>query len=263
MYGQNMYPTYPPTYPPGVLAPLPPTSTPPRKGRGGLIVGCLIALVVLLASGLGVSLLVLNARNQQTGQTGTSSTSTATAATSSPSPTSTGTGAVLYQAAFTSGATGWANDSHCFFQKNSYHVRDGYVCYAPAGNTGDGNFSVDAYQVSGSPLWFYGIVVRRVSKGNFYAFYIDGNSKFLFSKYVNDTRTDILATTPSAAIKGGLNTINTLLVRAQGSHFTFYVNGTKVGEADDSTFTTGSSGVVGGGGNIEVAFNNFKITALS
>ena len=245
------------------MAPLPPTSTPPRKGRGGLIIGVLIALVVLLASGLGVSLYALNARNQQTGQTGTSSPSTATTATASPTPTSTGTGAVLYQDAFTSEATGWSNDSHCFFEKNSYHVRDGYLCYAPAGNIGDGNFSVDAYQVSGDPVWFYGIVVRRVSKGNYYAFYVDGNSQFLFSKYVNGTRTDILAITPSAAIKGGLNTINTLLVRAQGSHFTFYVNGTKVGEADDSTFTTGYSGIEGGGGGIEVAFNNFKITALS
>ena len=103
-------------------------------------------------------------------------------------------------------------------------------------------------------------MLRRPSTGNYYSFYIDSNSKWGFSKHVNNTRTDVIPYQFNAAIKGGLNVKNTLLVRMKGSHFDFYINGTKVGQADDSTYTSGLSGLFGND-NIEVAYNNFKITS--
>ena len=81
-------------------------------------------------------------------------------------------------------------------------------------------------------------------------------------KFVNGTLTDILPYVPSNAIKGGLNVVNTLQVQAKGSHFKFFVNGVMVGEADDSTYATGYTGLSGGGGGIEDAYNNFLVTSL-
>lgn len=86
------------------------------------------------------------------------------------------------------------------------------------------------------------------------------NSKWGFGKVVNDTFTDIIPYQFNAAIKGGLNVKNTLLVRMKGSHFDFYINGTKVGEVDDTTYTSGLSGLFGNDYN-DVAYTNFKVTS--
>jgi hypothetical protein len=51
-------------------------------------------------------------------------------------------------------------------------------------------------------------------------------------------------------------------VQAQGGHFVFSVNGTQVGTADDTTFTTGDTGLSGNDG-IEVVYTNLTISKLS
>lgn len=169
---------------------------------------------------------------------------------------------VLFSDPLTSNANGWASDAHCFFQDNTYHIKDNFLCYAPAGNFSDANITVQAKQVAGSLRYGYGIVFRRTSTGNWYKFDIDGNSQWAFFKSVKGTETAIVDFAPSPAINGGLNTVNTLKVQAKGSHFEFFVNGTDVGGADDTTFTSGLSGLAAGG-PIEVAYTNFEITAAS
>jgi hypothetical protein len=129
-------------------------------------------------------------------------------------------------------------------------------------NCSDGNITVQAKQVAGSLREGYGIVFRRTSTGTWYEFDIDGNRHWAFYKNVNGTGTAIVDFAPSPAIKGGLNTVNTLMVQAKGSHFVFFVNGTKVGEADDTTFSSGLSGL-SASGPIEVAYTNCEITAAS
>lgn len=237
------------------LAPAP--AMPPRKSRSGLIIGILIALVVILASGLGVSLYAL-AQKQQSANTGPAAT-----ATLAPTATATPNETVVFQDPLTSNTKGWSSDSHCFFQNGAYHVKDGYLCFAPTGEISDGSISVDAQQVSGPLDWGYGIVLRHVSQGNYYEFNITSDGTWDFSKVINGSRTHIVPFTLTSAIHQGLVTVNTLQVRAQGSHFVFFVNGIQVGEADDSMFTSGMSGVDGGGGGTEMAFNNFKISISS
>ncbi len=257
-YSQGGFPGTPPVPPPPVWsappAPFPPPA-PPRKSRTGLIVGIVALIFVLLVGGTAIALF---ASKGSGGQTSNNQTPTATA-TTAPTPTPTPGETVFFQDPLTSNTNGWASDEHCFFQKNAYHIKDGYLCYAPIGQVSNGTITVDAKQVSGTPYWFYGIVLRRESKGNYYVFDIDSNGKWLFGKTVNDDYSDILPYQPSSAIKTGINVVNTLTVRASGSHFEFYVNGTKVGQADDTTFSSGSCGVHGDP-NIEVAFNNFKVT---
>jgi hypothetical protein len=251
--GQSASSGYPPMPPSGGIAPTPPTPAPPRKSKSGLIIGILLVLVVVLAGGLGVSLYALNARTRSTSAPG-------------PTPTPTFDETVLFQDPLTSNTNGWhtdANESHCFFKDTSYHIKDNYYCLAPAGQFGDATISVQAKQVAGPLRYPYGIVFRRTSPGNWYEFDIDSNSKWVFWAAINGAARMLVPYTPNAAIKGGLNQINTLLVQVKGTHFTFYVNGTQVGEAADTLFASGYCGLSAGGPNLEVAYNNFEITAAS
>ena len=185
-------------------------------------------------------------------------------ATATPLPQTTPGAAILFQDPLTNDTRGWADtNGNCFFQDNAYHIKDNYVCYAPAGIISDANITVQARQLTGSLLEPYGMIFRQTSTGNWYAFFINSNSQWAFDKVVNGTDNALVPFTANAAIKGGLNTVNTLLVQAKGAHFVFFVNGAQVGEADDSTFASGQSGLAAGGEGAEVAFNNFQITAAT
>jgi hypothetical protein len=230
-----------------------PAPTPPARKSGGarrvfLVTGIVVGLlVVIIAVCVGSALLInftqasLKANSAQAPVPGTN---------------------VLFSDPLTSNTNGWSdNTSHCFFQDNAYHIKSSFYCLAPAGNIGDAIITVKAEQVAGSLLYLYGIVFRRVSTGNWYEFDIDSNGKWAFFKIVNDTAYRLVDYTPNAAIKGGLNTINTLLVQAKGAHFVFSVNGTQVGKTDDSTFASGRAGLSAGGADTEAAYTDFEITA--
>lgn len=154
---------------------------------------------------------------------------------------------------------GWANDSHCFFGSDGYHVKDGYICYAPTSAFADGSVAVTTKQVFGSIHYYYGIVLRRISKGNYYAFSVDSNGYWAFIRVVNDKTSIVGNQHTSAAIKTGIGASNTLEVRASGTHFQFFINSTPVGEADDSTYSSGKVGVDGGGSGLETVFTNFTV----
>ena len=55
--------------------------------------------------------------------------------------------------------------------------------------------------------------------------------------------------------------VNTLEVHAVQSHFDFFVNGTKVGQADDSSPDIGGPAALTGSAGIEVVFSDLKITS--
>lgn len=74
----------------------------------------------------------------------------------------------------------------------------------------------------------------------------------------DSTCTRVVDYTPNAAIHGGYNVENTLEVQAIGSHFEFFVNGTQVGQADDTWFQVGEVGLTGDQ-DIEVVFTNITI----
>ena len=234
----------PPTYPRPLLAPLP-----ERKPRAGRIVGIVALVVVVIAVCTGGALFAIHLLGQTT--TGALSNTAGT-----PTPD------VIYGAKLTSidGAEGWSEVlDECFLGSDGYHVMRGYLCYAPAGTQADVDVSLMVQQISGPTNYGYGIVFRRVALGNYYLFMIDSNSKWLFVKCVNDTCTKMVDFTPNDAIKGGLKTVNALEVSAKGSHFDFFVNATKVGSADDSTFASGEVGVVGGSSS-ECVFTNFIVS---
>jgi len=234
-------------------------SPPPPKSRTGLLVGLIATLLVVVIVGTLAAVLLLKPGG------GTSAVATATAtptATLAPTTTPTSGPQVLLQDPLTSNANGWANDSHCFFKSDGYHVNDSYICFAPVGPLLNTAVSVKTRQISGSIGEFYGLMVRGKSQGNYYIFGIDSNGKWVFFKVVNDKVTDILPFAPHVAIHKGLGAANTLEAHALGSHFDFFVNGAQVGQADDATFASGITGVAGASGS-EIVFRDFTLSSLS
>lgn len=251
-YGQGMGQGMPGGYPmpqqPGYPMPQPPQ----RKRNLGLIIGIPVAVVLVLCIGGFAGLAYIGSRLPATSTS--TSTNTGTSATSTP------TEQVIFQDALTSSSHdgNWPNDSNCIFASDGYHVKGGYLCYAPTDDVSNGTISVNAKQTNGDITQGYGLVLRRASKGNYYIFVIDSNGKWAFYKLVNDSATAVKDFTASSAIHSGLNASNALKVTMSGSSFTFYVNDTQVGEATDSTFTSGLSGVAGADSS-EVVYTSFKI----
>lgn len=222
---------------------------PKKRNVAGCVVGCLVALLLVVALGAGGAIYLNN-------QPGGVTIGSVTIGGSSTGP---GGGALIYQNSMDgSSKDGWTSDSNCFFGSGGYHINAAFICYAPAKNVSDGVTTVSVKQTSGPITYGYGLIIRRPSKGNYYGFLIDGNGKWNFVKVVNGTPTDIVKFTASPAIKTGLNQSNTLSVTAKGSHFVFVVNGTQVGAADDTTFTSGDTGLSGNDG-VEVVFSGLSI----
>jgi hypothetical protein len=167
-------------------------------------------------------------------------------------------GDIVYQNSLQSVSSGWVNNTTCSFQSDGYHITAGEVCYAPTDPLNDVTLTVTVKQISGDTAQPYGVAFRRVSAGNYYNLDVNSNGEWAFGKVVNGSESLIGDATSNAALHTGLNAANTLEVQAKGSHFTFFVNGTQVGQGDDSAYVSGLWGLEGSN-NIEVVFNNITI----
>jgi hypothetical protein len=222
---------YPGAYRPGMD--WKPTSGPSRPPFGRIIAG-VVAVLVLIAVGVSV---YYQTHAQPTPPLTTAQVSASATAAANSSNT-------LLADSLMNNTNGWDQDgTHCYFAQDGYHIRDGYLCYAPIGVQTDGTESVTAKEVSGPTDHGYGLVFRRASKGNYYMFVIYSNSEWAVFKIVNDTLFKLQDYTPNSIIKGGLNTENSLSVTMTGSTFDCYINGAKVGTVHDSTFTHGLWGL--------------------
>lgn len=127
-----------------------------------------------------------------------------------------------------------------------------------------------------SPTNTFGVILRyneHVNKGNkvdtFYTFEIlnnNGNSQYSFYKYDSSKSTPWIPIVKSMKTGKefhgghGAKAVNTVKVFANGKSFTFYVNGQKVGTAQDGSLPSGSMGMLVNLKGTEVAFTNMLIT---
>lgn len=267
MYGQQQYGQYgqyaPPSVPmygqaappsmgqqPAWGSPFPPQ--PPRKSRTGLIVAVVVVLVLILGAGGGF--LALRAAQQGTPPATNGGNPTATV-----SATATTGSNIVFQDSFNDPTSGWANDSHCSYGSGGYHIKDGFICYAPAGDTTNATVTTTVKQISGAVLDPYGVSVRISDQGH-YEFDIDSNGKWVVFKCGSSNCSRLKDYTASSAIHSGLNATNTLSVAMQGTNFTFSINGTQVGQFTDSAYSSGQVGL-GGSDGIEVVYSSFKIAS--
>lgn len=245
----SAYPGAPGT--PAMYAPPPGALLPPvRERRTGLVVGILALVVALLAAIGGVAILT---------------SSHHTAAPLSPSAAATASAAsgpgVILNDPMTANNHGWPDDdTHCTFEADGYHIIDSYICYAPVGLLTDATIQVRAEQLQGPLDAGYGFALRRTSEGDEYYFVINAGD-WTFQKCIDKQCVPIVDWTANSAIRGGLHASNTLKVQMRGSQFTFYVNGTQVGSASDTTYSEGKVGLAGANGaTADVLFTQVLIT---
>jgi hypothetical protein len=274
---QPQYPQYgdqPPGYPgqPGFGYGAPPSQypgqppyggppQPPKPNRTPLIIG-IVAAVVLLCVVLPGAFIAIGALRgaSNIGQAVRDAEATQTAASATlAAATATPAEQIIYENAMTTAQSDWQDDANCSFKPDGYHITAAFICFAPPEDVQDVNVSVTAKQISGATNHFYGLVLRRASRGNYYVFEVDGNGKWEFLVVKDNKGTAIVDLTANAAILPGLGVANSLQVTAVGSHFVFSVNGTQVGQAEDSTYSSGLLGLEGDDG-MDVAFTNFKAT---
>jgi hypothetical protein len=252
-YGQPAQ-TYPPTgtVPPAMPYAQPGMPPPPsqRGSRVPLILG-IVGGVLLLCVALGAGLYALgSAVSKKTAHVPTVSAGTPTIATK-----------VVYHSALTATDDGWPNDSQCAFKADGYHTIGAVVCYAPPDAFNDGSVEVMIKEVSGPSDAFYGIVFRRVSKGNFYIAQISNVGQWNVEKVVAGTATGLTPFQGNAAIHRDTGSTNTLKVVYQGGHIEVFINGTLVGSVDDTTYSTGLVGVAGDT-NTDVVFTNMTVSKI-
>jgi hypothetical protein len=165
----------------------------------------------------------------------------------------------------------WINDPSqgCFFGSGGYHARDIKNCLIPDGSFQDAtslvqnaDITVQVKQIGGPTSGTYGIGLGIPVQWD--RFDIESSGKWTFLACQGATCTADVGLTASPAIHTGIGATNTLEVRVNGVHFDFFVNGTKLGQADDSKYST-ISGLVALDGNdgIEVVFSNLKVATAS
>lgn len=245
----------------------PTTAAPTRAGdgrEGGLVArlqalpegarngGALVAVLLVTA------LVIVLISRPQSAPAKAHITPTATARpapTASPTPVEN----VTYQAPLTSATRSWPNSGHSFFANGGYELAGAWIAYAPSGQFSNGSVSTQARQISGAPNLFYGLLLRGAGNNLYYFYGVNGSQQWTFALVRNGNGQPIVAATTDAHINAGLNATNTLTVRAAGSHFTFYINGAQVGQADDATIAAGELAVINPSGDLSVVYNNFTV----
>ena len=162
--------------------------------------------------------------------------------------------------------------TNCAFIDNTYHVivkqnNAFQMCKSSILSYDNAALQVDVSLLKGSDA---GIILRATDQ-QFYEFGIDNQGNFFFRRHDPDAAgggsfTDLIPATKSNAILPGKRK-NTLLVIANGSNFDLFINGTYVGNYQDSTYTNGQIGfsvetlsTVNSG---EASFSNLKVYSVS
>ena len=121
------------------------------------------------------------------------------------------------------------------------------------------------HEAGDSTLGGAGLVFRVVDGDNLYVFQIGASGTYRVGKWVANAWTTLVAWTASAAVRTGVAE-NHLTVIANGTTFTFLVNGTQVTEITDSSFSSGRVGVAvtayADGANIHESFDNLTVREL-
>ncbi|HEU5382499.1 MAG TPA: serine/threonine-protein kinase [Ktedonobacteraceae bacterium] len=267
-----------------------PISEPPVKRSSKLQkVMLAIAALVLLVGGVGGGTFLLRSHNTTTaGTPGSITNAPNTAATSIAQATATAGANIIFSDSLSQNIhnfpTGTNGPKQYAFKDGAYHIIN-------QGNNGVAvvvqesfpqtrlGYQITMQEIKGddtSPTNTFGVILRyneQVNKGNkvdtFYTFEIlnnNGNSQYSFYKYDSSKSVPWIPIVKSMKTGKefhgghGQNAVNTVRVFADGKSFTFYVNGQKVGTAQDGSLPSGSMGMLVNLKGTEVAFTNMLIT---
>ena len=171
---------------------------------------------------------------------------------------------------FSDSASGWLAESDA---SASVEYQDGAMrvlvkspnslAWASAGRElDDFRLSVEATQVSGPDDNEYGVLTRMKDPDHFYRFSISGDGYYLVSKYDGEQWETLSGDdwALSDAIRSG-NATNLLEVVCQGTTMVFSVNGVRLAEVTDGSYSHGDIGLYAGSffePDVEVHFHNLR-----
>ncbi len=145
--------------------------------------------------------------------------------------------------------TGWSSQSVCSFTSQGLVVQpsggQAYMCLTPVASMTNLSVTVSVQQLSGSANHAFGIAFRHNEPKSYYFFGVDSSGHYILTVVTNDVSHTVIPFTANSAIRAGMGVTNTLQVVSVGQHMTLFVNGTAVGEATLSTFSTGTVGLRG------------------
>jgi LPXTG-motif cell wall-anchored protein len=160
--------------------------------------------------------------------------------------------------------------SRGFHAPGVYHLKDlkakeTHWSLFPNQSYGEFSFQADVWDnsddVSAGDI-SEGLAVRATDKSHFYAVLVDPrNGKYAVQKWDGTKATDLQAWTDSALIKRKAE-VNQLRIDGSGSKFTVYLNGEKLVDFSDASYTKGSIGFIAS--NVDatanhIHFDNVKI----
>jgi serine/threonine protein kinase len=251
-----------------------PTSRPARSPLRGALILTLAFLVVTSAIGFGFYTIINNNRNSASKiATATPSAQNPTApatATFDALPTTVTSGTPLFTDSLASNDGVWTTNSNCVFTGGTYHALQSLadqasICALTMEIKGNTAIQVDVSLLAGNEA---GIDFRIHGTGNQLQWIdcsITGQGAFYCVHFMGSAFQELIPPTNNPAIQNGSQK-NTMLIVAQGGVFKLYINGTFVGEAQDSTSTswfvalmvrTSPSNPHG-----DASFSNFKLYRL-
>ncbi len=181
-------------------------------------------------------------------------------------------GSVLLSDDFSNPNSGWdtwsSNGSQVAYQDGTLRIfiNEARFDYwsRPGKRFGDVRIAVEATRAAGPNENDYGVICRYKDQDNFYAFLISSDQYAGIMK-VKDGNYQLISGENmqfSDAIKSESDT-NFLGADCIGSHLIFYVNGTKIIEANDTDFSSGEVGLIAGAfetPGVDIRFDNFVVS---
>lgn len=182
-----------------------------------------------------------------------------------------GGGDVLFEDDFSSASSGWdqVNDSDRVtdYDNGAYVIRvntANFDAWANPGQSfGDVRVEVDATKTDGIDNNNFGVICRSQSGSvnDFYTLWISSDGYYAIVKIENGDMGFLLDWATHDAIHQG-NATNRIRGDCVGSQLSIYANGTLLGQANDSTFSSGDVGLEAGtftDGGTEIRFDNFVV----
>lgn len=180
-------------------------------------------------------------------------------------------GSILFQDDFSNLKSGWntwnKNDSLVAYQAGGLRifVNEPEIDYwsRPKYSFDDTMINVDAVKIGGPDNNQYGVICRYQDEANFYGFLISSDGYAGIIKVFEGNYQMIsgkMLAYQDAIIQG--DALNYLRADCNQSDLTFYINGTKVLEAQDNSFTSGDVGLIAGTyeeTGVDIFFDNFIV----
>lgn len=178
---------------------------------------------------------------------------------------------VLFKDDFSDPSSGWdqvdSSDGMTDYENGYYRIlvnsEDTDVWANPGLHFTNVVVEVDATKAGGSDDNDFGVICRYQDVNNFYFFIISSDGYYGVGKIV-DGEQSIIGTDqlyPDDSIRQG-NTTNHLKADCVGSHLVLHVNGTKITDVEDDTFSDGDVGLLAGTFSepgTDIHFDNFVV----